>query len=305
MSGAAASTLVIERDAPVSTWYRIGGSADRLARPTTLDELRHCLDLDPNLRILGAGANLLVDDDGVGELVVSLAQGEFRDVVVDESGPDLVVGAGADLRRLINDTARMGLAGLERLGGIPATIGGAIRMNAGGTWGEIGDVVDSVRALRRDGAEIILSRPEIDFEYRSSGLEDLLIVGARLRLQRDDPGAIRQRLLKVMEAKGATQPMGARSAGCAFRNPTLAADLDEVGAAGQRISAGLLIDRAGLKGLAVGGASVSFEHANFIVAEPGRARARDVIELMDLVRQRVADRFGVALEPEVVIWSRR
>ncbi|MFG0283847.1 MAG: UDP-N-acetylmuramate dehydrogenase [Phycisphaerales bacterium JB039] len=305
MTGAAASTLVIERDAPISTWYRIGGRADRLARPATLDDLRHCLDLDADLRILGAGANLLVDDEGVGALVVSLAQGEFRDVVVDESGPDLVVGAGVDLRRLISDTTRMGLAGLERLGGIPATVGGAIRMNAGGAWGEIGDVIDSVRALRRDGDEVILSRPEIDFAYRASGLDDLLIVGARLRLRREDPGEIRRRLLRIMEAKGASQPMGQRSAGCAFRNPTLKADLDGVGRAGQRISAGLLIDRAGLKGLAVGGATVSAAHANFIVAEPGRARARDVIELMDLVRRRVADRFGVALEPEVVIWSRR
>lgn len=305
MTPAPTSTLRIERDAPVATWYRIGGRAERLARPATVDELRHCLEMDAELRILGAGANLLVDDDGVDGLVVSLTQGVFREVVVDEEACSVIVGAGVDLRRLINDTARMGLAGLERLGGVPATIGGALRMNAGGSYGEIGDLVESVRALRRDGAEVILTRPEIDFAYRSSGLEDLIVIGARLRLQRDDPGAIRERLKTIMGDKGARQPMGARSAGCAFKNPTLEADIDGIGSAGQRLSAGMVIDRAGLKGLGAGGASVSHTHANFIVAEPGQARARDVIELMDLVRERVAGRFGIMLEPEVIIWSRR
>jgi UDP-N-acetylmuramate dehydrogenase len=270
-----------------------------------VEELRQCLLLDPEARILGAGANLLVDDDGVEQLVVSLAQGEFRQVDIDEQAATVVAGAGVDLRRLINDTARLGLAGLERLGGVPATIGGAIRMNAGGAYGEIGDLVESVRAVQRDGVEVVLSRPEIDFRYRASGLEDLIVTGARFQLAHEEPGAIRHRLKTIMAFKGASQPMGERSAGCAFKNPTLARDVDDIGAAGERISAGLLIDRAGLKGLAVGGASVSHAHGNFIVAEPGRARARDVIDLMDVVRERVAERFGVTLANEVVIWSRR
>jgi UDP-N-acetylmuramate dehydrogenase len=305
MSSAAAGSLVIERDAEIATWYRIGGRADRLARPANVEELRQCLEVDPGLRVLGAGANLLVDDGGVDGLVVSLGRGDFREVAIDEGACEVVAGAGVDLRRLIHDTARLGLAGLERLGGVPATIGGAVRMNAGGTYGEIGDLIASVRALRHDGAEVILSRPEIDFAYRSSGLEELIITGARLKLGRDDPAAIRERLKAIMSAKGASQPMGERSAGCAFKNPTLDRGIDGLGGAGQRIGAGLVIDRAGLKGLRVGGAAVSHAHANFIVAEPGRARARDVIELMDLVRAGVAERFGIALAPEVVIWSRR
>lgn len=307
MSSAAAGSLVIERDAEVATWYRFGGRADQLARPVNVEELRQCLEIDRDLRVLGAGANLLVDDDGVDGLVVSLRRGDFREIAIEEgaSGGEVVVGAGVDLRKLIHETAARGLAGLERLGGVPATIGGAVRMNAGGTYGEIGDLIASVRGLTRDGDEVILERPEIDFGYRSSGLEDMIITGARLRLGRDDPAAIRERLKEIMNIKAATQPMGERSAGCAFRNPTLASDIEGIGAAGQRVSAGLIIDRAGLKGLSVGSARVSDNHANFMVGELGRTRARDVMELMNVVQARVAERFGIALTPEVVIWSRR
>lgn len=307
--------LVIERDAPIPTWFGIGGRADRLARPTTLDQLAECLRLDPALRVLGDGANLLVDDDGVSELVVALSGPMFRGWTFDAAL--LRAGAGAALPRLINESVRRGLGGLESLGGIPASVGGAVVMNAGGAFGQIADVVARVRALDRSGNPLTLDRHQIAFDYRRSGLSNLIITEVEFALSPADPAALRERHLEVMAYKKKSQPMADKSAGCVFKNPTLADDLviespspppddakpHELYRAGSRVSAGLLIDRAGLKGLRVGGASVSTRHANFIVTDPG-ARARDVIELMDRVVLGVFARFGVTLQPEVVIWRR-
>ncbi|MFN0131511.1 MAG: UDP-N-acetylmuramate dehydrogenase [Phycisphaerales bacterium] len=299
-------TPAIERNAPVPTWFGIGGSADRLARPASLDELRACLDLDPNLAILGDGANLLVDDDGIDRLVVALTQPAFTVATFD--GDRVVVGAGANLPKLILESVRRGLGGLEGLGGIPASVGGAAIMNAGGTFGQFSDAVASVRALDRAGRAVELARADIAFAYRSSGLANLLITEVELRLAPADPTALRARLKEVMAYKSRTQPMAEPSAGCVFKNPDVAGDVAERlevggGDTPRRVSAGMLLDRAGCKGLRVGGARVSDWHANFVVTEPG-ARARDVIELMDRSRARVLDRFGITLEPEVVIWRR-
>lgn len=295
--------LPLERDAPIPTWFGVGGRAERLARPRTVDELRACLDLDAEPKILGDGANLLVDDDGVDALVISLAamdQARF-----DAAGGRLAAGAGAKLPRLIVEAARLGLAGIETLAGIPASLGGAIRMNAGGRFGEISSVVERVRGVRlRDRAEIELDASRIAFAYRESGLDGVIITGADLRLSPDDPALVRDRLKEVMAYKKQSQPMGERSAGCCFRNPTLEADIPGIGRRGERASAGLLIDRAGGKGLRFGGAAVSTHHANFLTAEPG-ARARDVTRLMDRIAALVHERFGVTLRREVVVWSRR
>lgn len=296
----------IRERAPLRTWFRIGGGADRLARPRNADELRRCLEIDPDARVIGDGANLLVDDDGVGGLVIDLRGEESAFSTVEPiDGHGLVrAGAGASLQRMIPEACRLGLGGLEGLAGIPASLGGAIVMNAGGAFGEIAGVVERVHALTRDGRELVLERRDIDFGYRRSGLNHLLIVAAELRLTPSDPVALKARYQECNAYKRRTQPMTERSAGCCFKNPTLADDVDGLAPAGQRVSAGMLIDRAGCKGLGVGGASVSERHANFIVTAGG-ARAGDVIELMGEVRRRVFDRFGVALEPEVVVWTRR
>lgn len=290
-------------DQAIPTWFGIGGRADRLATPTTDDELAACLMLDPELVVLGDGANLLVDDPGVAALVVSLRGPRFTGWTIDDRTGAVRVGAGANLPKLINEAVRRGLAGLEGLAGIPASVGGALVMNAGGAFGQIADAVVRVHARRRDGSPITLERRDIAFDYRRSGLHDLVITDAELALTPAEPAALRTRLLEVMEYKKASQPMAAKSAGCVFKNPTLHADLPSIAARGSRVSAGLLVDRAGCKGLAVGGASVSHRHANFIVTAHG-ARAGDVIDLLRLVRQRVDDTFGVRLEPEIVIWGR-
>ena len=307
----ATSELKIEKDAPIPTWFGIGGRADRMARPESLEELRRCVELDTDLRVFGDGANLLVDDPGVSELVVELTAREFTSVRRDDATGLTIAGAGVNLFDLINQTVRPGLAGLEGLGGIPATVGGAVIMNAGGAFGQLSDSVARVHAMDRCGRMLSLERSRIDFGYRRSGLNHLIITSVELDLRPGDPKALRARHKEVMAYKKTTQPMSANSAGCAFKNPCVPAAVAErlgqplTGAQNgpQRISAGLLLDHAGCKGMKVGGAEVSGEHANFFIAHAG-ARARDVIELMCRAAARVKDAFGVDLEREVVVWSR-
>jgi len=270
-----------------------------------------CVELDPSLVVLGDGANLLVDDAGIESLVVDLSAAAFtaKSQAHEQSGGtiSITVGAGVRLPRLINDTVAAGLGGLEGLAGIPASLGGAVRMNAGGAFGEIASAVVAVQGLDRAGNAVRLERNQIDFGYRRSGLEDLIITAVELGLHPGTKNELKRRRLEVMEHKTATQPLDAKSAGCCFKNPTLERDLDDIdglGAAGERVAAGLLIDRAGGKSLSVRGAKVSELHANFVVTTPD-TKARDVIELMELVEQCVFDRFGVTLEREVVVWSRR
>lgn len=293
----------VQTNAPIPTWFRIGGCADRFAKPRSHEELLACVRMDPSLRVLGDGANLLVHDDGVGELVVSLESPEWESIEIDPRTGRVVAGAGVSLPRLIKATIDAGLSGLEGLGGIPATIGGALVMNAGGRFGQIGDVVQSVRAVDRSGLEVLLDRREIYFDYRRSGLGHLILTQAEFMLAPGDREKLRAFHKDVMAYKAESQPLAADSAGCVFKNPTLLADIEGIGAKGQRVSAGMLIDRAGCKGLSVGGARVSERHGNFIVTSAG-CRASDVIDLMEIVSARVMERFGVRIDPEVVIWRR-
>ncbi|MGH7244518.1 MAG: UDP-N-acetylmuramate dehydrogenase [Phycisphaerales bacterium] len=298
--------LAISRLERVPTWFGIGGGAERFAMVRSAEQLRRAIEIDSSLRVLGDGANLLVDDDGVAELVVKM-EGELAEWVIDPAAGVVRVGAGANLPKLINETVRQGLAGLETLGGIPATVGGALVMNAGGKFGEIEQYVVRVHAISREGREITLDRKDIAFAYRRSGLKDLILTSCELQLAPDDAASVRKRLKEVMSYKKTSQPMAEKSAGCTYKNPTLENDImdlfDANGRAGRRVPAGLLIDRAGLKGLAVNAVCVSDVHANFFVTKPG-ATARDVIKLMEEVERRVLDRYGVQLEREVVVWSR-
>jgi UDP-N-acetylmuramate dehydrogenase len=308
-----AATLEILTDQPIPTWFGIGGRAPRFAKPRTLDELRSALDLDPHLRILGDGANLLVADAGVPELVVSLAEGEFGQFSIGPVDPKgfatVHAGAGVHLFKLINACADAGLAGLENLAGIPACVGGATVMNAGGAYGSTGDYIASVDTLSRPTPDAAaetkaLKRNQIEFTYRFCSLtrQRLIVTHVDFRLKHADPAAVKAKLREVTEYKKSTQPLSANSAGCCFKNPTLSDYVKDIGTPGTRVSAGMLIDRAGCKRLNVGGATVSDQHANFITASTG-CTAADVIELMRQVRARVHAAFGVTLEPEVVIWG--
>jgi UDP-N-acetylmuramate dehydrogenase len=296
-----ATMLPIELNVPIATWFKVGGGADRFARPTDADQLRQALELDPNLKVLGDGANLLVDDDGIDSLVVTLTG--LNQVEWDASTGLLTVGAGVNLPKLITQTLRDGLAGLEVLGGIPASLGGALVMNAGGAFGQIADLVERVFALDRSGNALTLERSQIDFGYRHSGLNHLLITGAHLRLTPATGPGPREKLKEVMAYKKNSQPMADNSAGCCFKNPTLTHAIEGLGTAGQRVSAGKCIDLAGCKGLRIGTASVSPVHGNFLTADTG-GKARDVIELIQEVERRVEARFGIKLCREVVVWQR-
>lgn len=294
------AVLDIIEHAPIPTWFGVGGRADRLARPVTVEDVRQCLEVDPGARVLGDGANLLVEDGGIGELVLDMRG--LRGVDFESTGR-VVALAGSDLPRLVVESVRRGLGGLEGLGGIPGTVGGAVMMNAGGAFGQIADSVAAVHALDRRGRSVVMPREMIDFGYRRSGLRGLVVVRVEFDLRPGDPAALRLRLKDVMAYKKASQPMSERSAGCAFKNPVLETGLEGIGEAGARVSAGMLIDRAGCKGLARGTARVSPVHGNFLTAAAG-GLAGDVIGLMAEVQKRVMERFGVELEPEVVVWRR-
>jgi UDP-N-acetylmuramate dehydrogenase len=294
----------VELDAPLAkhTWYGIGGHADALVHPRSEDALctllRRCARTSTPVRVLGDGANLLVDDRGIDGVVLKLDAPCFRELAFKAEGAaDLVrAGGGCDLSKAIGETTRSSLAGLEPLIGVPATVGGAIRMNAGGKYGEIGDVVHSVGLVTWEGERRTYLRDAIRFSYRHTDLPPGVVSWAILALRPADPVALQQRKKEISAYKASVQPLAAHSAGCMYRNP-----VDP--RTGERVSAGLLIDRAGLKGTRIGGASVSDRHGNFIVVEPG-ARAADVMELAAKVADETFARTGVRLEREVVFWRR-
>ncbi|MEM9165918.1 MAG: UDP-N-acetylmuramate dehydrogenase [Planctomycetota bacterium] len=298
-----ADAIDIAPCARIPTWFGVGGGAERLAKPRTMDELAACLRDDPHARILGQGANLLVADETIDDLVVTLGQGAFVSTSIDAQTGLVTAGGGADLAKLIHATVRAGLTGIEGLVGVPASLGGAVRMNAGGRSGEIGSAVRTVEVIRQDGSRERLSREAIGFGYRQSGLGCAIVAGVELQLTPGDPTAARDRLKAVMAGKAASQPLAAKTCGCVFRNPTLSEGIEGIGVAGERVGAGLLIDRAGGKSLALPTCRVSRTHANFIETGPD-ASAGDILRLIDRVRALVQARFAVTLETEVVVWRR-
>jgi len=294
--------LAIERDVLIPTWFHIGGRAAQLAKPESSSELIACLDLDDEFSVLGEGANLLVDDAGVSNLVVSLQTDGFRSIEIDTVTGVVRAGAGAALPSLISRCVRCGLGGLEVLAGIPATAGGAAIMNAGGAFGSMSDVVLAIKAIDRAGREHLYERSQIDFDYRQSHLNHLIITEVIFGLTKADTNEVKESLSKCMDYKAKSQPLGEKSAGCVFKNPVIGESIDGIGDADERAGAGMLIDRAGCKGMSVGGATVSDLHANFITTAPD-AKAREVIELIEKVQNRVLDVFGVSLDRELVIWT--
>ncbi len=291
-------------DAPLGamTWYGIGGRTDLLVRPNNVEALstlaRRCQRTGTPLRVFGGGANLLIADEGVDGIVVRLDTPALRELTYNRTGEirTLRAMAGADLPRTLMDTTRRGLGGLSQMAGIPGTVGGAIRMNAGGSFGCIGDAVRSVACITSRGDLVTYPADELRFEYRATNIPDPLIVAATFDLEPGDPIALRKRVKEIFAFKKSTQPLADHSAGCTFKNP-----IDPVSE--QRLSAGKLIDDAGLKGLRVGGAMVSQHHANFIIAEPG-AVAADVLQLLEQIRREVYEHSGVELQEEVVVWRR-
>ena len=272
------------------TWYRIGGPARWYIRPRSVEELqlaaRRCTENEIPMYVLGLGANLLVGDEGVNAAVFRLDAEHFRKVRFE--GTTLDVGAGVDMQKLILRTVRQGLAGIECLAGIPGTIGGGIRMNAGGKFGDIGAVVTRVQVMDYEGTLFERTKDDLVFDYRSTNIAAKFILGATLELDEDDPERIMKKTKEIWMYKRNTQPLNTKNCGCIFKNP-------------RGLSAGALIDQAGLKGFRVGNAEVSEKHANFIIAHEG-CRADDVMKLVKIIKEKVDDKNQILLESEVQIW---
>jgi len=294
----------VAHEAPLATltWYGIGGKADLLIRPRTVDALatliKRCKREATAVRVLGEGANLLVADEGVDGVVIRLDHETFREMRYNRQGEIQLMRcmAGADLAKALNDSTRRGLEGLSQLAGIPASVGGATKMNAGGAYGCLGDAVDSVTCITAVGEVVTYPRNELTFDYRSTNIPDPVILATTFRLEQSDPIKLRERVLEIFSYKKSTQPLAEHSAGCTFKNP-----IDPE--TGERVSAGKLIDLAGLKGETIGGATVSRHHANFITTAPG-ATATDVLALLERIRKRVFESAGIELQAEVAIWRR-
>jgi len=274
------------------TSLRVGGSIDWVISPETEAQaaaIVHELEqADIGWRALGSGSNVLADDGEHHYVVLSLSEmkGEVR-----VSGELVSVSAGYSLPRLCIDVARQGLTGIEGLGGIPGTVGGALWMNAGAYGHEIGTVTQTVR-VAREGHVAEIPGDGVQWNYRHSSFkEGELLLGATLRLRPDDPEQIRARMDDAKSRRLATQPHGARSAGCFFKNPPASTT-----------GTGKIIDEMGMKGARRGSAVVSPVHANFIVTEGENARAEDALALAEEIRERVRREQGIELEYEVELW---
>ena len=274
------------------TSLRVGGAIDWVISPTTEEEAAAIVyELDQagiGWRPLGSGSNVLADDHDHHYVVLNMSdlKGEVR---ID--GDRVSISAGYSLPRLCIDVARAGLSGIEGLGGIPGTVGGALWMNAGAFDHEIGTVTETVR-VAREGKVTDIPGESIQWNYRHTSFrEGELLLGATLRLTPDDPEQIKARMDDAKSRRLATQPHGARSAGCFFKNPP-------AGTTGT----GKIIDEMGMKGQRRGSAVVSPVHANFIVTEGANARAEDALALAEEIRERVRREQGIELEYEVELW---
>ena len=275
------------------TSLRVGGAIDWVISPKTEEQaaaLVHQLEqAEIPWRALGSGSNVLADDGEHRYVIVSL-----KDLKADPTfdGNRVSVSAGYSLPRLCVDAARHSLSGIEGLNGIPGTVGGALWMNAGAYGQEIGTVVESVR-VAREGRVHAMAGSEVQWNYRHTSFrEGELLLGATLVLHADDRAAIAERMEKAKSQRMETQPHGARSAGCFFKN-----------APSSPVGTGKMIDDLGMKGARRGGAVVSPKHANFIVTEGEEAKAADALELAEEIRERVKREHGIDLEYEVELWS--
>ena len=274
------------------TSFRIGGAAEVMAFPKTVDQLGEILKksalLDCKPVILGAGTNILAPDEGVSGLVICLK--EWESTMQQPDATHIRVSAGISMARAAVYAANLGLSGLEFAHGIPGSVGGGVYMNAGAYGGEICQVCHQVEVMDLSGQMHIYPGEEMDFSYRHSRLEDEggIVLGAVFSLKPSDETKIRETMADLMTRRKTSQPLDMPSAGSAFKRP--------VGG-----YAAALIEQAGLKGFGVGNAAVSQKHAGFVV-NLGGATAADVKSVLQQVSDRVFDATGIRLEPEVRIW---
>ena len=278
----------LTENAPLAqlTWLRVGGPAEVMFRPADAEDLAQFLARKPKdvkVTVIGVASNLLIRDGGVKGVVVRLGRGF---VEIESQGEEITAGAGAlDLNVALSACAA-GIAGLEFLSGIPGTVGGGLRMNAGAYGAEFKDVLVSATAFDAKGKRREMTPAEMDLSYRHCGVaEDWVFVSARFKGKRDEAQAIGARMAAIQAQREESQPIRARTGGSTFANPP-----------GHK--AWELIDKAGCRGLKLGGAQVSSKHANFLI-NTGEASAADVENLGEEVRRRVLEKSGVGLEWEI------
>jgi len=268
-------------------WFRAGGAAEILFRPADIADLADFLAAKPadlRVSVIGVGSNLLVRDGGIPGIVVRLSSAFGK---IETDGLRVRAGAAALDGAVARAAADAGIAGLEFLRGVPGTIGGALKMNAGCYGSEIRDVFVEATGIDGKGNKIKLSSAEMGFEYRKArgAAEDLIFVDAVFEGRKDDPAAIRQRMEELSANREASQPIKSKTGGSTFKNPP-----------GHK--AWQLIDDAGCRGLTIGGAQVSEKHTNFLI-NTGDASAADLEALGEEVRRRVKEKSGVTLEWEI------
>ena len=268
------------------TWFRVGGPAEVLFRPADeadLSDFLQALPSDVPVTVIGVGSNLLVRDGGIPGVTIRLGRGF---AAIDPADDTVRAGAGALDLNVALSAAEAGIAGLEFLSGVPGTIGGGLRMNAGAYGGEIKDVLVRADAVDRNGVSYRVSGAELGLSYRHSDApEDWIFTGAVLRGRRGEPAEIARRMEEIKAARETSQPIRARTGGSTFANPP-----------GDQ--AWRLIDAAGCRGLVRGGAMVSQKHTNFLI-NTGSATAADIEGLGEEVRRRVRAEFGVVLDWEI------
>ena len=284
---------IVEADYPLAkhTWYGLGGSADYFIRPASVEQLKkvvqRCNENKIPIYVMGFGSNLLISDKGLRAAVIKLDAEQFTQTEFDDHC--VTAWAGAELGKLVLACVKKSLSGIEGLTGIPGSVGGTVKMNAGGSFGDIGTAVETVTLMDSSGKVFEKAKPELVFDYRRTNITAKFILNATLKLTAAEPDQIMRTVKEIWIYKKNNQPLSTRNCGCIFKNP-------------RGVSAGALIDRAGLKGLQVGGAVVSEKHANFIIAEKG-CTSRDVARLIEAIRQRVKEQFDIELEPEIEIWK--
>lgn len=289
-AGCTAKELLLEEPMAKHTSFRIGGPADVLAQPGNEAELAELLKRAAHhavpVTLVGNGSNLLVRDKGIRGLVIKLSN-LFSSITV--AGNVLTFGSGISLAMASKKAASLSLSGLEFAVGIPGTIGGAVYMNAGAYDGEMAKVVTSVQVMDRQGQSSQLKAEELDFSYRHTALQNsgLIVTSVTVSLQPGEAESIKAKMDDFSQRRIAKQPLELPSAGSMFKRP--------VG-----YFAGTLIEQTGLKGYTVGGAQVSTKHAGFVV-NVGGATAKDVLQLIRDVQDRVLAAQGVQLEPEVLV----
>jgi len=291
IAGRVSRATVIRRDEPLSkhTTLHVGGPADVYVEPADENDLanvvKFCGENEIQFFVLGRGSNLLVRDGGFRGVVICLAHPHFSQI--KNVGERLHCGAGAKLKNVSVEAKRNNLSGVEFLEGIPGSVGGALRMNAGAMGGTTFDVVESVRVMDFDGNVFEMSPKEMAVTYRSCAmLKNHIALGAVFKCNTSPRAEIEKHMKMFSEKRWGSQP-AAPSAGCIFKNPGT-------------IPAGRLVDELGLKGARVGGAVVSAEHGNFIVND-GNATARDVLELISILQAKAKAERGIELHTEVEI----